>query len=328
MYKKFIVDSEDRLDKFLSKNLEDSRNQILQLIKKNLVKVDNKTIDKNAYKLKENQTVEVEIPKPEEIKIKSPEYLLDFFKDFEIKIIYEDEDILVLNKPANLTVHEASSVKEPTLVDWLKLKKFSLSTISGELRHGIVHRLDKGTSGILVVAKTNEAHQNLSKEFENRNIGRYYLAIIDLALKDNVVINRPIARNPNNRLKMGIVENGKDARTAFCKIESSNNQKYELIACKLFTGRTHQIRVHLNSISRHILGDTLYGFKSELSKINRIFLHAYYLEFMHPIKKTNLCFKADIPKDIENFIDINFSKEIIDEKINPAKLTDSFSFVS
>ena len=260
MHKNFIVFEESRLDKFLSEKLEESRNQIEQLIKKEYVKVDGKTITKTGYKLKENQEVFVELPIIKESK--------DFEVDFDVEIIYEDDHILVINKPYNLVVHGAPSVKEATLVDWLKSKKISLSTISGEERHGIVHRLDKGTSGVMVVAKTNEAHAGLSKQLEDKTMGRYYLAIIDMPLKDNVVIEKPIGRNPNNRLKMGIVQDGRNAKTAFAKLDLSKNEKYELICCKLFTGRTHQIRVHLNSINRHILGDNLYGFKGELNKIS------------------------------------------------------------
>lgn len=327
MYKNFIVEKEDRLDKFLTSELNSSRNQILQVIKKDLVKVDGKIVNKSGFKLKLNQRIEVHLPQIEESSIKD-EDVLKFFNDYNIEIIYEDDDILAINKPANLTVHEANSTKEPTLVDWLKLKNISLSTISGDLRHGIVHRLDKGTSGILIVAKTNEAHKILAKQFENRTVGRYYLAIIDLPLKDNLIIEKPIARNPNNRLKMAVVEAGREAKTAFFKIDTSENSKFELISCKLFTGRTHQIRVHLNSINRHIVGDTLYGFKSELSKINRFFLHAYFLEIIHPIKNIRMCLKAKIPKDIEDFINSNFSKERIDEKIDTHKLTCSFNSVS
>ncbi|OCL96307.1 RluA family pseudouridine synthase [Aliarcobacter thereius] len=324
MYKNFIVEKEDRLDKFLTQSLDSSRNQILQLIKKDFVKVDGKIINKNGFKLKALQNIEVFLPQIES-NFKEDSQIIEFFKDFDIKIIYEDEDILVLNKPANLTVHEASSTKEPTLVDWLKLKNISLSTISGDLRHGIVHRLDKGTSGILTIAKTNEAHQNLAKQFEERSVGRYYIAIIDMPLKDNLTVEKDIGRNPNNRLKMAVIDGARYAKTSFLKLETSFDEKLEFIACKLFTGRTHQIRVHLNSLNRHILEDSLYGFKGNLSKINRFFLHAYFLEIIHPIKKTKVCFKADIPQDLEDFINKNFSKEKIDEKIDTNRLIDTFN---
>ncbi|WP_404316945.1 RluA family pseudouridine synthase [Malaciobacter canalis] len=328
MDKNFIVYSPNRLDKFLSMHIDASRNQIEQLIKKGFVKVDEKESKKTGLKLKENQKVSVNFPKAEISKIKDKDFIIESLKGKEIKVIYEDEHILVLNKPYNLTVHDAPSVKDATLVDWLKLKEISLSTISGEQRHGIVHRLDKGTSGVMVVAKSNEAHAKLAKQLEDKSMGRYYLAIIDLPLKENVIIEKPIARNPNNRLKMAIVEDGKFAKSAFAKIALSKNEKYELIAAKLFTGRTHQIRVHISSISRHILGDNLYGFKGELNKINRFYLHAYSLYLYHPITNEKMSFKADLPDDIEQFLQNNFEMENIDEKLDENHIItcfDSFS---
>ncbi|MFW0701516.1 RluA family pseudouridine synthase [Aliarcobacter butzleri] len=326
MNKNFIVLETNRLDKFLAQNIDASRNQIEQLIKKEFVKVDGKITNKTGLKLKENQNVEVFFPEAQLNKRKDEEFLKNSLKDKEVEIIYEDDYILVLNKPYNLTVHDAPSVKDATLVDWLKLKNISLSTISGEERHGIVHRLDKGTSGVMVIAKTNEAHLNLSKQLEDKSMGRYYLAILDLALKENVIIEKPIGRNPNNRLKMSIEENGRYAKSAFSKIALSDNEKFELIACKLYTGRTHQIRVHLSSINRHILGDNLYGFKGELNKINRFLLHAYYLYLTHPVTNKQMCFKANLPEDIKNFLNTNFQKENINDKIDEKHIINSFSF--
>ncbi|MCG3660730.1 RluA family pseudouridine synthase [Aliarcobacter butzleri] len=326
MNKNFIVLETNRLDKFLAQNIDASRNQIEQLIKKEFVTVDGKITNKTGLKLKENQNVEVFFPEAQLNKRKDEEFLKNSLEDKEVEIIYEDDYILVLNKPYNLTVHDAPSVKDVTLVDWLKLKNISLSTISGEERHGIVHRLDKGTSGVMVIAKTNEAHLNLSKQLEDKSMGRYYLAILDLALKENVIIEKPIGRNPNNRLKMSIEENGRYAKSAFSKIALSDNEKFELIACKLYTGRTHQIRVHLSSINRHILGDNLYGFKGELNKINRFLLHAYYLYLTHPVTNKQMCFKANLPEDIKNFLNTNFQKENINDKIDEKHIINSFSF--
>lgn len=170
MYKNFIVDVEIRLDKFLSLKIDASRNQIEQLIQKEFVKVDGKTTDKNGLKLKLNQEIEVFFPEPKTFDKKDSEFIKESLKDKKIEIIYEDSDILIINKPHGLTVHDAPSVKDATLVDWLKLQNISLSTISGEERHGIVHRLDKGTSGILIVAKTNEAHIELSKQLEKEKL--------------------------------------------------------------------------------------------------------------------------------------------------------------
>ena len=328
MNKNFIVEEENRLDKFLATKIEASRNQIEQLIKKDFVSVDGKIVSKTGYKLKLNQNIEVNFPQTEISDVKNEDFIKESLKDKKVEIIYEDEHILVVNKPYNLTVHDAPSVKDATLVDWLKLKKISLSTISGEERHGIVHRLDKGTSGVMVIAKTNEAHTFLAKQLEDKSMGRYYLAIIDLPLKDNVIIEKPIGRNPNNRLKMSIEQNGKNAKSAFLKITQSKNEKFELIAAKLFTGRTHQIRVHLSSINRHILGDNLYGFKGELNKINRFYLHAYNLYLTHPITKKQMSFKANLPEDICKFLNENFNMENMNDNIDENSIISNFdSFI-
>lgn len=315
MNKNFIVNEADRLDKFLALNIDASRNQIEQLIKKGFVTVDGKKSTKTGLKLKENQEINVDFPETQINPIKDEEFVNASLEGKDVKIIYEDEDILVINKPYNLTVHDAPSVKDATLVDWLKQKNISLSTISGEERHGIVHRLDKGTSGVMVVAKNNKSHEKLSEQLQDKTMGRYYLALIDLPLKDDIIIDKPIARNPNNRLKMSIQENGRNAKSAFIKLNTSNNEKFELIGAKLFTGRTHQIRVHLNSINRHILGDNLYDFKGELNKINRFYLHAYNLYLIHPTTNKQMNFQADLPDDINNFLEKYFDIKEVYEQI-------------
>ena len=325
MDKNFIVSETNRLDKFLASQIDASRNQIEQLIKKEYVKVDGKIVNKTGLKLKENQSIDVHFPQSELNSIKDIEFVQESLKDKNVQIIYEDTHILVINKPYNLTVHDAPSVKDATLVDWLKLNNISLSTLSGEERHGIVHRLDKGTSGVMVVAKTNEAHVELSKQLEDKSMGRYYLAIIDTPLKDNLIINKSIARSQNNRLKMSIEENGRFAKSAFHKIALSDKENFELIAAKLYTGRTHQIRVHLSSINRHILGDNLYGFKGELNKINRFYLHAYYLYLTHPITNKQMSFKANLPNDMDEFLNINFQRENINDKLNENNIVSSFN---
>lgn len=315
MNKNFIVNEVNRLDKFLALNIDASRNQIEQLIKKGFVTVDGKKSTKTGLKLKENQEINVDFPETQINPIKDEEFVNASLEGKDVKIIYEDEDILVINKPYNLTVHDAPSVKDATLVDWLKQKNISLSTISGEERHGIVHRLDKGTSGVMVVAKNNKSHEKLSEQLQDKTMGRYYLALIDLPLKDDIIIDKPIARNPNNRLKMSIQENGRNAKSAFIKLNTSNNEKFELIGAKLFTGRTHQIRVHLNSINRHILGDNLYDFKGELNKINRFYLHAYNLYLIHPTTSKQMNFQADLPDDINNFLEKYFDIKEVYEQI-------------
>lgn len=313
--KEFFSDDSERLDKFLSRELQESRNQIENLIKNGYVFVDTKKVSKTGYRLKEGEHIEVILP---EVK---KEVALEI--DFSPKKIYEDADILVLSKPSGVVVHEAASHEGATLVDWLKLEGVSLSTISGEERHGIVHRLDKETSGVMVVAKNNQAHQNLSKQLQDRSMGRYYLALIDMPLKDHALVEKPLARNPKNRLKIGIVSAGKYAKSAFLKIAQSGQT--ELIAAKLYTGRTHQIRAHLESLSRHILGDYLYGFKSGKDRIARVFLHAYILYLKHPKTDELLFFRSEVPCDMREFLEISgFDMEQINEKIDTNSLIDSF----
>ncbi|NPA82557.1 MAG: RluA family pseudouridine synthase, partial [Epsilonproteobacteria bacterium] len=302
----FICKEKGRLDKILQSKLEVPRNQVENLIKEVGVKVNDKVIKKSGFKLKEGDKVIVTLPRKEDKEYKDV--------DFDIDIIYEDENLLVINKPPFITVHPAPSVKEPTVVDWLRAKGISLSTLAAKERHGIVHRIDKETSGALVIAKNNDSHLALSRQLEDKSMGRYYLSIIDLPLKEDMIVERPIARNPKNRLKMGIVPSGREAKSAFIKLLLSKKSKKELIAAKLFTGRTHQIRVHLSSLSRHILGDHLYGFKSKSDKINRIMLHAYIIYFIHPRTKQPMLFKAPLFEDFKETAFRYFDTETFYEK--------------
>ena len=505
-----IAQYSERLDVFLSSQLGISRNQISNLIKSEAVRVDGVVQSRPGYKLSAGELVHIDYPAP------APQQTSSEWLNFDVEILYEDEDLLVVNKPAGLTVHPAASVKEPTLVDWLKSRGYLLSTLGGELRAGIVHRLDKLTSGALLVAKNNAAHAALSAQLSDKSMGRIYLALIDLPLKEPCVIERPIARNPSNRLKMGIVPGGRSAKSAFYEILSGaeltelqnsaeksdeilgaddgaaagksasadkisaanagvsatlaankistgaagkisamygggdkilnanrdadmskilatdvsvrgneilnadptagadkisttdvsasknagmdkilnkyadnadkipssctgnagkipNNlvdsedkiltadmnadqtrtarlaenkvlnfknpaqnqilppislKNFNLVAAKLFTGRTHQIRVHLSSINRHILGDHLYGFKSENAKISRILLHAYLLYFIHPRsgKEVKIC--AGLPSEFLNFTTNQKVKDEIYEKILPTNVERYFSDTS
>jgi len=305
---KFIVTKQDRLDKILYKELNVARNQAENLIKKHGIRVDGKLVKKCGFKVKEGQVIEFELIESKQssgVKI-----------DFDVDIIYEDKNLLIINKPPFLVVHPAPSVKEPTLVDWLKNRGVSLSTISGEERHGIVHRIDKETSGALVVAKNNDSHKELSSQLENRSMGRYYLAIIDNPLKDDLIVDKPIFRDRKNRIKMAIDQNGRESKSAFIKLALSKNGKFELIACKLFSGRTHQIRVHLSSISRHIVGDKLYGYKSKKDTIPRVMLHAYIIYLKDPKDDKYIIKKASLFEDFKDILYKEFDKEEIDEKIN------------
>ncbi len=315
----FSVEQEGlRLDVFLSQKLGQTRNQIVQLIEQDAIGIDGKPTSKAGQKLRAGQTVTVVFP---EAKSTPPQEI-----DFDVEILYEDDDLLVIDKPSSLTVHPAPSVKEPTLVDWLKHKGITLSTLSGEERHGIVHRLDRGTSGVMVVAKNNRAHEALSAQLQDKSMGRFYLAVITPPLKDDVtLIDRPIGRSSHNRLKMAITEQGKNAKTEFRKLLPSHDGTEELIACKLYTGRTHQIRVHLESISRHIIGDHLYGSHAKSGRMERILLHAYNLYFTHPSSGKRVTFTAPLSPYMDDYVHKHFDAKELHELIDPNHLEHRFS---
>ena len=317
--KNYVCDKAQRLDTFLSAQIGQTRSQIAILIKQNCVEVENKKVARAGIKLKVAQCVKVEFPDAKK------EEALDV--DFDVEILYEDDDVLVINKPSGVTVHPAPSVKEATLVDWLKHKGIRLSTISGEERHGIVHRLDKGTSGAMVIAKSNESHEFLSQQLQDKSMGRYYLAVISPPLKDDItIIESNIGRSSHNRLKMACgLEHGKYAKTMFKSLALSDDEKSQFIACKLFTGRTHQIRVHLESMNRHIIGDHIYALSPKVEKSERILLHAYMIYFTHPRTKERVSFVASLDEVMKNNINKKFDKEEIDEVMDTQYIIHSFT---
>ncbi len=316
---KYICENPERLDIFLSREIGESRSQITGLIKAKCVWVDEKQVVRPGVKLKVNQEVKVVFP---EVKVEEAKEV-----DFDVEVLYEDDDLLVINKPSGVTVHPAPSVKEATLVDWLKHKGVRLSTLSGEERNGIVHRLDKGTSGTMVVAKTNEAHELLSAQLKDKSMGRYYIAVIIPPLKNDVtVIEGNIGRSAHNRLKMSCgLEHKKAAKTMFKQLALSSDEKNQLIACKLFTGRTHQIRVHLETQNRHILGDHIYGLSPKIEKSERILLHAYMIYFIHPTTKKVMQFTAEFDEYMKKSIDKKFNMESLNEVMDTSYIINSFT---
>lgn len=311
-----LADKNGRIDKVLSSILGKSRNQIEKLIKEGMVSIDGKIVTKSSQQVSVSSKISygfIQASPNEAVKI-----------DFDVEILYEDQDMLVINKPSGLVVHPAPSVKGLTLVDWLKSKNIQLSTISGEQRHGIVHRIDKETTGALVIAKTNEAHEALSKQLQDKSMGRYYLAITDLPLKEHTRIDAPIARNPRNRLKMAIVKDGRNAKSDFLSLAQGSNNT-GLLAIKLHTGRTHQIRVHLGSIGRHILGDDTYGFKGKKS---RVYLHAYILYLKHPRTNEHMQIVAPLFCDMQEYLNNYFNKGEINDKTEHQTLIEQFSACS
>ncbi len=315
MKNRIKIPQSQRIDKMLATLLSVSRNQIEKLIKDGLVQVNGKVVTKTSHKLTVDDEVEYEfvdaVPR-ESVSV-----------DFDIEVLYEDDDILVVNKPSGLIVHPAPSVKSATLVDWLVDRGISLSTISGEERHGIVHRIDKETTGALVVAKNNHAHQKLSQQLQDKSMGRYYLALIDYPLKEDIIIEKPIARSPKNRLKMDIVDGGRDAKTAFVKLTDGRDD-IELIVAKLYTGRTHQIRVHLATLGRHILGDELYGYRGKIKSVERVNLHAYLLYMIHPITGKKMEFVAPLYEDMRGLMSHHLDIDDVMKKIEPAKISEYF----
>ena len=277
-----------RIDKYLSANIEGkSRSFIQGLIDSDSVIVNEKKIKSN-YKLKDKDIVEVVMPEPVELDVK-PEKL-------DLNIIYEDKDIIVLNKPQGVVVHPAPGNYSGTLVNGLLYHCDDLSGINGVIRPGIVHRIDKDTSGVLVIAKNDEAHNALAEQFKEHSIKREYYALVEGKFNNlEGTIDKPLGRNKKDRLKMAIVEDGKRAVTHYKVLEQYNNNT-SLIKCILETGRTHQIRVHMASIGHPLVGDPLYGSKKQKFKLNGQVLHAKTLGFIHPTSKEYVEFDSELPK--------------------------------
>ncbi|PAF51018.1 RluA family pseudouridine synthase [Helicobacter sp. 13S00477-4] len=305
-----IKDFHKRLDEFLSVKLKISKNQALHLIKNSLVFLNGLVCKKGGQKLKIGDKIIV--LKPNAIDYEKP------LVDIDVAIIYEDEDILILNKPPGIVIHPAPSVKDFTLVDWLSSKGFLLSNLSGEERYGIVHRLDKDTSGALLIAKNNNAHMKLSEQLKNRDMGRYYLAVIEGNIKEKIVFECQIGRNPKNRLKMANIDTfrrknipSRYSKSDFLPLLDSKDSSMSLVAAKLYTGRTHQIRVHLEALGKHIIGDKVYGKKDILN--TRMLLHAYLIYFIHPTTGKKMFFKVPVFDDMLEFLAQNFDGANLNE---------------
>jgi len=283
---KFIVEEEsgERLDVYIADQIEDlSRSFISKLIKKGLILV-NGEVKKPKYIVKKGDLIQVDIPERKDLE--------PYPEDIPLDIIYEDDDIIVVNKPKGMVVHPAPGSPNKTLVNALLNYTNDLSDINGKIRPGIVHRLDKDTSGVLVVAKNNKAHMDIAKQLKERSIKRIYIAFVHGVLnKDEGVIDAPIGRNPRNRLKMAVTHiNSKEAITRFKVLERFS--KYTLVELSLYTGRTHQIRVHLSYINHPVVGDSLYTNRKNEFGIKTQMLHALKLGLKSPSTGQYMEFEA------------------------------------
>ena len=308
-----FVSHGDRIDKFLQSQLNElSRTRLQNVIRNGHVKLNNVTINEVSKKIKNEDKIEVNFPQPKETLIKPNKIPLD--------ILYDDDDIIVINKSPGVVVHPGAGNHEKTIVNGLLFKyQNNLSSVGGKLRPGIVHRIDKDTSGVIVVAKNDNAHINLSKQFIDHTIKRKYEALVWGSLKpQSGKINERISRSVKNRQLMTVKkEKGKRAITNYKTLEifqNSNLPKISLVECKLETGRTHQIRVHMNFKGNSILGDKAYGkskkkfkkidanIENKINNFNRQALHAKSLGFVHPTTGKEIFFEAERPKDFDILI--------------------------
>lgn len=283
-----------RLDQFISSVLSEYSRSIIQTwIEDSKITVNGKKV-KNNYRLKLNDEVVYTITE-QETTLQPIE--------MDLKIVYEDDHVMVIDKPKGLIVHPSpSSLNQATLVHGLLAHTTSLSDINGSLRPGIIHRIDKDTSGLMIVAKTNEAHEILVQDLKDRKISREYLALVHHPFKhQSALVDGPIGRDPRNRQRMSVTEkNSKEARTHLYLIE--NFEEYALLRCKLDTGRTHQIRVHCSYIQHPIVGDQTYSYKNTLDTDGQC-LHAFKIKFNHPITHEVLEFESEMPEIMKETIE-------------------------
>ena len=278
----------ERIDKFLAQKLDKSRSLVQKLIKDELVLVNGEVVKTN-YSVADGDEIDVK-----QLDIVDNTNIIS--QPMDLDIVYEDDDLLVINKPSGLVVHPAPGHYQDTLVNGLLAYSNKLSDINGEFRPGIVHRIDKDTSGLLVVCKNNETHEALANQLSDKTLFRQYLAIVHGEIEeDEGEIIAPIGRDPRDRVKMAVVaKNSKEAQTNFKVLERYDH--YTLVSCNLLTGRTHQIRVHFEFINYPLVGDPLYGIKPTIDTKGQA-LHAYKLGFIHPRSGKYMEFEAKPPQE-------------------------------
>lgn len=278
----------ERIDKFLAQKLDKSRSLVQKLIKDELVLVNGEVVKTN-YSVADGDEIDVK-----QLDVVDNTNIIP--QSMDLDIVYEDDDLLVINKPSGLVVHPAPGHYQDTLVNGLLAYSNKLSDINGQFRPGIVHRIDKDTSGLLVVCKNNETHEELANQLSDKTLFRQYLAIVHGEIEeDEGEIIAPIGRDPRDRVKMAVVaKNSKEAQTNFKVLERYDH--YTLVSCNLLTGRTHQIRVHFDFINYPLVGDPLYGIKPTIDTKGQA-LHAYKLGFIHPRSGEYMEFEAKPPQE-------------------------------
>ena len=284
----------ERLDIFLAEKLNFSRNRIKNLIQDKKIFCEKNKNLKSSSKVQEGDKFFAEIPESENMKILEPEPV-----DFDV--VYEDPHILVINKPSGLVVHPAHGNWSGTLVNGLVYRYPDMKKLEARLRPGIVHRLDASTSGLMVVARTEKASSELQRMFKDREIDKKYIALVHGQPKRlEGTISGAIERDPKNFLKMSVAENGRPSLTGYRVLWTRKN--ISMVMCKLFTGRTHQIRVHFSALGCPLAGDCIYGAPEKDSELGRVYLHSWRLSFKHPETGEEMTFRQNIPEDFLAFI--------------------------
>ncbi|CAI8355669.1 MAG: Ribosomal large subunit pseudouridine synthase D [Acidimicrobiales bacterium AG-410-I20] len=288
----------ERLDRVVAFILDISRNQAGNLIDEEKVFLGGELVSTRSRKVHTGETLKVIYSDEEDLSGPIPE------KNIEIHVVYEDSALLVIDKQAGLVVHPGAGNETGTLVNGLLEQWPGLVNVGSVARPGIVHRLDRGTSGLLVVAKTQKAYESLSAQFSDRSTGRRYLALVWGQLgEESGSVDAPVGRSKKDRVRMAVVSSGKTARTNYQVDQRWLEPEVTLLKCKLETGRTHQIRVHLSAIGHPLVGDELYGGLRDSIELTRPFLHASFLEFDHPTEGTRISFESKLPSDLKQILD-------------------------
>jgi len=287
------LSSPERLDVYLSKVFQLTRAKVQNLLRDQQVLLNGNVVEKAGTKVRGGEHLELSVPPPKPSGLRA--------ENIPLEILYEDKALLVINKPPGLVVHPAAGHWEGTLVNALLFHFKKLSGLD-PTRPGIVHRLDKDTSGILIIAKQDEAHEGLSRQFKDRQVEKVYQVLVHgKVIPKKGTIDKPIGRHPKHRKKMGIVSSGRFAITQYEVLE--HFKEYSLLQCRIETGRTHQIRVHLSSLGHPVVGDSVYGKEDRKLGATRQLLHAWKVKFKHPLTEEVLAFKAPLPLDFKEALE-------------------------